>query len=168
MKFAKGDKVRHPNWGVGRVLEDADGDNVRVYFKQVGEKLFKLQFANLVKVSEGELFDSAVKDTFPRRTLHDEIELLETFLDEPENVSQADKRYLLFFKEQLLKSLYELSEAFGNAPSIQFPRFTPWLQFISTGTNHPQFSEERLAQFQAIERKRRKDYQKDKEEYQAI
>lgn len=41
MKFRQGDRVRHPNkpdWGIGQVLDDSDGDDVRVFFVGVGEK----------------------------------------------------------------------------------------------------------------------------------
>jgi uncharacterized protein DUF3553 len=168
MEFAKGDKVKHPTWGDGRVQEDSDGDTVRVYFKHIGEKLFKLQFANLAKLSEGESSESNLKDKLPRRRLPEEIGLLETFLNEPESLSQADRRYLIFFKEQLLQSLYELSEAIGEAPTIQIPKFTSWLKFISTGTTHSQFSEDRVDRFRVAERKQRQDYLKAQEEYQAI
>ena len=53
MRFAQGDRVRHPNkpdWGIGQVLDDSDGDDVRVFFVGIGEKSLKLQYAHLALV----------------------------------------------------------------------------------------------------------------------
>jgi hypothetical protein len=53
MKFAQGERVSHPNkpdWGIGQVLNDSDGDDVRVFFVGIGEKSLKLQYANLIPV----------------------------------------------------------------------------------------------------------------------
>lgn len=53
MNFLQGDRVIHPNkpdWGIGQVLSDSDGDDVRVFFVGVGERSLKLQYAQLVKL----------------------------------------------------------------------------------------------------------------------
>ena len=40
MYFRKGDRVKHPNWGIGEILEDSTGNNVHIFFVKVGEKKF--------------------------------------------------------------------------------------------------------------------------------
>lgn len=60
MKYYKGDKVKHPKqegWGLGIVLEDQRGDNVKIFFENAGEKLLSIKFFMPIKV-DGE----AVKD----------------------------------------------------------------------------------------------------------
>lgn len=57
MKFFRGERVRHPSkpkWGIGQVLEDAFGENVRVFFVGAGEKVLKLSYVNLIKVQGDE------------------------------------------------------------------------------------------------------------------
>lgn len=53
MTYRKGDRVRHPtleDWGLGEVLDDSNGDRVRVFFVGVGEKTLKLGLVAPVKV----------------------------------------------------------------------------------------------------------------------
>ncbi|MCB0302646.1 MAG: DUF3553 domain-containing protein, partial [Calditrichaeota bacterium] len=53
MSFMKNDIVMHadmPQLGIGKVLEHAMGDKVRIFFLTVGEKKFDTNFAKLVKV----------------------------------------------------------------------------------------------------------------------
>lgn len=53
MSFMKNDVVMHadmPQLGIGKVLEHAMGDKVRIFFLTVGEKKFDTNFARLVKV----------------------------------------------------------------------------------------------------------------------
>jgi hypothetical protein len=41
MDYKKGDRVKHPtkdDWGLGEVLENSNGDTVRVFFVGTGEK----------------------------------------------------------------------------------------------------------------------------------
>ena len=41
MSLKKGERVRHPikaEWGLGEVLEDSNGEKVRVFFVGTGEK----------------------------------------------------------------------------------------------------------------------------------
>jgi len=51
--FIKGDCVKHPNapdWGIGKVLENALDDKVKIFFVNVGEKLLNLKHVNLIKL----------------------------------------------------------------------------------------------------------------------
>jgi uncharacterized protein DUF3553 len=53
MRFLKGERVRHPTkpeWGIGQVLEETLGDNVRVFFVGAGEKVLKLSSVSLTKL----------------------------------------------------------------------------------------------------------------------
>ena len=55
MAFQKGDRVKHPvmpDWGVGEVLETAEGINVCVFFAEVGEKKLSLNYVDLLKVKK--------------------------------------------------------------------------------------------------------------------
>lgn len=57
MKFAQGERVKHsakPEWGVGQVIDDSSGDDIRVFFVGVGEKALKLRYVNLIKVDGAE------------------------------------------------------------------------------------------------------------------
>jgi len=50
MPLKKGDRVRHPiqdKWGLGEVLEDSNGEKVRVFFVGVGEKTISLKHVTL-------------------------------------------------------------------------------------------------------------------------
>ena len=50
MSLKKGDRVRHPTkteWGLGEVLEDANGEKVRVFFVGDGEKTISLKHITL-------------------------------------------------------------------------------------------------------------------------
>lgn len=54
MEYEKGDRVRHPSkkdWGLGEVLEDSAGDNVRIFFVGAGERKISLQYAQPEKIS---------------------------------------------------------------------------------------------------------------------
>lgn len=54
VKFRKGDRVKHSSrtdWGLGEVLADPAGDQVEVFFEDIGVKKFKLAFAKFIKVS---------------------------------------------------------------------------------------------------------------------
>ncbi len=53
MEYRKGDRVKHPikdDWGLGEVLEDSDGESVRVFFVGAGEKVLSLKYVHPVKV----------------------------------------------------------------------------------------------------------------------
>lgn len=55
MAFQKGDRVKHPgmpDWGVGEVLETAEGINVSVFFAEVGEKKLCQTYVDLLKVKK--------------------------------------------------------------------------------------------------------------------
>ena len=59
MKYSKGDRVRHPKkkeWGLGEVLEDSNGDNVRIFFVGAGEKIISLKHAQPEKVAPQDAF----------------------------------------------------------------------------------------------------------------
>lgn len=49
MSLKKGDRVRHPKaeWGLGEVLEDSNGEKVRVFFVGAGEKTLSLKHVTL-------------------------------------------------------------------------------------------------------------------------
>ena len=52
--YTKGDLVRHPtkeSWGLGEVLEDSDGESVRVFFEGAGEKPLGLAYVQPIKVT---------------------------------------------------------------------------------------------------------------------
>jgi hypothetical protein len=54
MKYTKGDRVRHPiknEWGLGEVLEDSRGSQVRIFFVEAGEKTLDLNYVEPEKVS---------------------------------------------------------------------------------------------------------------------
>lgn len=53
MKFEKGVRIRHPkmeDWGLGEVLEDSNGENVRAFFVVAGEKTLSLKHVQPVIV----------------------------------------------------------------------------------------------------------------------
>jgi len=57
MSYRKGDRVRHPSkgeWGLGEVLEDGKGGNVRIFFVGAGEKTISLRYVQPEKVSAQE------------------------------------------------------------------------------------------------------------------
>lgn len=57
MQYKKGDRIKHPTkteWGVGEVLEDEKGGNVRVFFVNAGEKKISLQYVKFDMASEEE------------------------------------------------------------------------------------------------------------------
>jgi uncharacterized protein DUF3553 len=50
MSLKEGDRVRHPTkteWGLGKVLEDSNGEKVRVFFVEAGEKTIALKYVTL-------------------------------------------------------------------------------------------------------------------------
>jgi Protein of unknown function (DUF3553) len=54
MEYKKDDRVLHPSmkeWGLGAVLEDSKGDNVRIFFVGAGERTISLQHVQPEKVS---------------------------------------------------------------------------------------------------------------------
>jgi len=60
----RGVRVRHPNipaWGLGLVLDDSDGERVRVFFTEVGEKTMSLKVVRPIVVT-GPAAHSAVLD----------------------------------------------------------------------------------------------------------
>ena len=53
MDYRKGDRVKHPtkdDWGLGEVLENSNGESVRVFFVGAGEKLLSLKYVKPVRV----------------------------------------------------------------------------------------------------------------------
>lgn len=57
MKFIQGERVLHsakPDWGIGQVLDDSFGDNIRVFFVGSGEKKLNLKYVNLIKIEGAE------------------------------------------------------------------------------------------------------------------
>jgi len=53
--FKKGERVKHPlmpDWGLGQVLEDCSGDQVKVFFVDGGPRTISLKHVELVKVSD--------------------------------------------------------------------------------------------------------------------
>ena len=57
MKYKKGDRVKHPaknEWGLGEVLENSNGETVRVFFVGAGEKTLSLKYVEPVKVEGDE------------------------------------------------------------------------------------------------------------------
>ena len=57
MEFKKGDRVQHPSkedWGLGEVLEKSNGESVRVFFVEAGEKTLSLKHVQLLKVAASE------------------------------------------------------------------------------------------------------------------
>lgn len=65
MDFKKGDRVRHPNvpeWGVGEVIRDSNGQSVIVFFEGAGEKVLSLDHIKPQKV-QGEEAESVTLDT---------------------------------------------------------------------------------------------------------
>ena len=64
MSFRKGDRVRHPTkpeWGLGQVLEDSLGNEVRVFFAGAGEKRLSTHHVQLERVT-GQAAHSALLD----------------------------------------------------------------------------------------------------------
>src|SRR5438876_1054202 len=109
MIFTKGEKVRHldrPEWGLGRVLEDAANNEVRVHFNNAGEITLKLEFANLAKTA-GDIFPARrVPEQFPRKAIADELNMLAQYFSKPEEATYSDLRYLVHHKESILEYLY--------------------------------------------------------------
>ena len=69
MKYEKGERVKHsnkPDWGIGQVIDITDED-VKVFFSEIGEKILKIKFANLVKIegreAEHPLLDILTKNS---------------------------------------------------------------------------------------------------------
>lgn len=57
MEYRKGDRVRHPrkaDWGLGEVLEDSNGTQVRIFFVGAGEKKLLLERVQPEKVAASE------------------------------------------------------------------------------------------------------------------
>lgn len=57
MKYTKGDRVRHPaktDWGLGEVLENSNGNNVRIFFVGAGEKTLSLKHVQPEHVAPSE------------------------------------------------------------------------------------------------------------------
>ncbi len=55
MEYKKGDRVRHPSkddWGLGEVLADSNGENVKIFFVGAGEKTIVLKYVQPVKVAD--------------------------------------------------------------------------------------------------------------------
>lgn len=63
MKYKKGDRVRHPtkdDWGLGEVLADDNGESVRIFFVEDGEKTISLNLIQPIKVSGAEAVHSGL------------------------------------------------------------------------------------------------------------
>lgn len=57
MEYKKGDRVKHPtkeDWGLGEVIENSNGESVRVFFVSSGEKTLSLKHVHPEKVAENE------------------------------------------------------------------------------------------------------------------
>ena len=57
MEYKKGDRVKHPTkaeWGLGEVLENDNGEAIRVFFVGAGEKVLSLKYVEPLKVAEDE------------------------------------------------------------------------------------------------------------------
>lgn len=57
MQYKKGERVKHPargDWGLGEVLQDSSGDNVRIFFVGGGEKTISLKYVEPIKVDGDE------------------------------------------------------------------------------------------------------------------
>src|SRR6266508_3303411 len=57
MWLKKEDRVRHPlkaEWGLGEVLEDSNGETVRVFFVGTGPKTLSLKYVTLECIPTGE------------------------------------------------------------------------------------------------------------------
>jgi len=53
MEYKKGDRVKHPtkdDLGLGEVLVDSNGENVRIFFVGAGEKTLALKFVQPIKI----------------------------------------------------------------------------------------------------------------------
>ncbi len=53
MEYKKGERVRHPtedDWGLGEVLADSNGETVRIFFLNAGEKTIVLKYIQPLKV----------------------------------------------------------------------------------------------------------------------
>ncbi len=64
-QLKKGIRVRHvnrPDWGIGQILEDANSQDIRLFFDQVGEKLLHASVAEKLKVTTGEDAQSLLLD----------------------------------------------------------------------------------------------------------
>jgi hypothetical protein len=58
MWLKKEDRVRHPikaEWGLGEVLEDSNGETVRVFFVGIGEKTLSLKHVTLECIPKDEV-----------------------------------------------------------------------------------------------------------------
>jgi hypothetical protein len=57
MEYKKGDRVKHPikdDWGLGEVLEDSNGENVKIFFVGAGKKTISLKYAQPIKIQASE------------------------------------------------------------------------------------------------------------------
>jgi hypothetical protein len=64
MGYNKGDRVKHPtqdDWGLGEVLENSNGNTVRVFFVGTGEKTLSLKHVQPIKVKGNEA-DNTILD----------------------------------------------------------------------------------------------------------
>ncbi len=57
MEYKKGNRVKHPtkdDWGLGEVLADSNGENVKIFFVGAGEKTLSLKYVQPKKVPDNE------------------------------------------------------------------------------------------------------------------
>lgn len=101
--YAKGDRVRHPTkseWGLGEVLEDSQGNQVRIYFVDAGEKTLLLshvkpELVSGVNASHPELDDLSLKVTPKLKTIlgnGDKKKFAEQYNSAPEIVRSIIKK----------------------------------------------------------------------------
>ena len=60
MRYKKGERVRHPmkkDWGLGQVLEDSNGETVKIFFGNAGEKVISLKYVQPHKLLGKEAAD---------------------------------------------------------------------------------------------------------------
>ena len=72
--FKKGDRIKHinnPVWGIGEVLEDSNGEFVKAFFSNSGERLL-FNDINTLKCVEGEEASDAVLDNLSYKYLSKE------------------------------------------------------------------------------------------------
>ena len=64
-RLKKGVRVRHnnkPDWGIAQVLEDANSQEIRLFFEQAGEKLLDASVAEKLIVTTGDEAQSVLLD----------------------------------------------------------------------------------------------------------
>jgi hypothetical protein len=121
MKFFQGERVRHPNrpdWGIGQVLADGSGENVRVFFVGAGEKNLKSAVVNLLKVQGPEashpLLDNLIIVRTDKGTKYRSLPILKGFFLKEFPQGFNDETYLDAERDYKVKAHELMGQLLGK------------------------------------------------------